>query len=142
LTWGHGLIWAVGPGSSGGRGRGPAVDLVHGVHGGPGPRDISRFNLRRPLRIGRSGTRARDQAAAGASGPSTNDLTARVVCTRGTAAGTPEGGGARRLARRSWPNLSSRARFGARTGSTRRGGRGELTQGLREMARVTAATPR
>jgi hypothetical protein len=38
--------------------------------------------------------------------------------------------------------LSSRARFGVRTGSTRRGGRGEPTQGLREMARVTAAAPR
>jgi hypothetical protein len=86
--------------------------------------------------------RARDQAAADASGPSTDDPTARVVCTRGMAAGTPEGGGARRLARQSWPNLSSRARFGARTGSTRRGGRGELTQGLREMATVTAAAPR
>jgi hypothetical protein len=45
-------------------------------------------------------------------------------------------------ARRSRPNLSSRARFGARTGSTRRGERAELTQGLREVARVTAAAPR
>jgi hypothetical protein len=60
----------------------------------------------------------------------------------GTAAGTPEGGGARRLARRSMPNLSSRARFGARIGSTQRGERGEITQGLREVARVTAAAPR
>jgi hypothetical protein len=40
------------------------------------------------------------------------------------------------------PNLSSRARFGARTSSTRRGERGELTQGLREVARVAEWTPR
>jgi hypothetical protein len=42
-------------------------------------------------------------------------------------------------ARRSRPNLSSRARFGARTGSTRRGERGELTQVLREVSRAATA---
>jgi hypothetical protein len=90
---------------------------VHRLQKGQGVRDLSCSS-----RIGRLWMRARDQAAADASGPSTDDPTARVIRTRGTAAGTLEGGSARRLARRSWPNLSSRARFGARIGSTRRGG--------------------
>jgi hypothetical protein len=57
------------------------------------------------------------------------------------AAVSPEGGGTRRLARRSRPNLSSRARFGARTGSTRTGERGELTQGLGELGPCVVRGP-
>jgi hypothetical protein len=105
------------------RAKGYAISAVHRGSGGCGCAHAIRWrrtHLDRRLTIRRLALSARD----------------------GTAAGTPEGGGARRLARRSRPNLSSRARFGARTGSTRRGERGELTQGLREVARVTAATPR
>jgi hypothetical protein len=73
------------------------------------------------------------------------DRAARVDYKRWS--GSRHTGGRRRAeetgaARQSRPNLSSRARFGARTGSTRRGERGELTQGLREVARVMAAAPR
>jgi hypothetical protein len=142
LTWGHGLIWAVRPGSSGGRGRGGgglgpwgsrctgykrakgyAISAVHRGSGGCGCAHAirrRRTHLDRRLTIRRLASSAHE----------------------GTAAGMPEGGGARRLARRSRPNLSSRARFGTRTGSTRRGERGELTQGLREVSRVTAVAPR
>jgi hypothetical protein len=97
-----------------------AVDQRHGlgplVHGGPGQGVMPRFNLGCPLWIGRL---------------------ASPTCD-GAAAGTPEGGGAR------WsrPSLSSRSRFDARTGSTRREERGELTQGLREVTGVTAEAPR
>jgi hypothetical protein len=73
------------------------------------------------------------------------DRAARVAYMRWSGGG--HAGGRRctaetAAARRSRPNLSSRARFGVRTGSTRREERGELTQGLREVAGVTAEAPR
>jgi hypothetical protein len=50
---------------------------VHLLQKGQGVRDLSCSS-----RIGRLWMRARDQVAADASGPSADDPTARVVCTR------------------------------------------------------------